>query len=158
STSIYSAMSLIGYTPFVRSILRAFDQMINDDLLSSSLSVFPYWRNVPAEHSLNLGATLGEVRDNSKKFAVSVDVSHFKPDEIKVNLTGNELTIEGNHEEKNDECGTIQRSFVRNYILPDDSNLESLRSTLSDKGHLTIEAPKKTQSLTQSRAIPITRG
>ncbi|GMR42582.1 hypothetical protein PMAYCL1PPCAC_12777, partial [Pristionchus mayeri] len=157
STSIYSAMSLIGYTPFDRSILRAFDQILNDDFFSNR-SVFPYWRNVPAEHSFNLGATLGEIENSSEKFAVSVDVSHFKPDEIKVNFMGNELTIEGNHEEKNDECGTIQRSFVRNYILPDDSNLESLRSTLSDKGHLTIEAPKKTESLTQSRAIPITRG
>lgn len=50
------------------------------------------------------------------------------------------------------------RSFVRKYILPDDANVDSLRSSLNHKGHLTIEAPKKTQSLTQPRAIPITRG
>ncbi|KAF8370987.1 hypothetical protein PRIPAC_80406 [Pristionchus pacificus] len=150
-------MSLIGYTPFDRSLRRAFDHMFDDDFLTHR-SLFPYWRNIPHDHSLNLGSALGEVENTSEKFAVSVDVSHFKPEEIKVNLNGNELTIEGDHEEKTDQHGTIKRSFVRKYILPDDANVDSLRSSLNHKGHLTIEAPKKTQSLTQPRAIHITRG
>ncbi|GMS95932.1 hypothetical protein PENTCL1PPCAC_18107, partial [Pristionchus entomophagus] len=152
-----SAMSLIGYSPFDHSVRRAFNQILNDDFLPHC-SLFPYWRNIPSDHSLNLGPALGEVEDTPEKFAVSVDVSHFKPDEIKVNLNGNELTIEGNHEEKSDHHGTIQRSFVRKYVLPDDTNLDSLRSSLSDNGHLSIEGSKKTQALTQTRAIPITRG
>ncbi|GMS89602.1 hypothetical protein PENTCL1PPCAC_11777 [Pristionchus entomophagus] len=149
-------MSLIGYSPLGRSVLQALDQMLNADLVSSHY-LFPYWKTVSNENSLNLGSFLGEIENTPEKFAVSVDVSHFKPDEIKVNLTGNELTIEGNHEEKNDQHGTIQRSFIRKFVLPDDSNLDSLRSSLSNKGHLTIEAPKKTSSIAQSRAIPITR-
>ncbi|GMS93711.1 hypothetical protein PENTCL1PPCAC_15886, partial [Pristionchus entomophagus] len=152
-----STMSLIGHSPFDRSVRRAFNQMLNDDFFPHG-SHFPYWRNMPNEHSLSHGSALGEVEDTPEKFAVSVDVSHFKPDEIKVNLNGNELTIEGNHEEKSDHHGTIQRSFVRKYILPSDTNLDALRSSLSDKGHLSIEAPKKTQALTQAKAIPITRG
>ncbi|KAF8359009.1 hypothetical protein PRIPAC_94004 [Pristionchus pacificus] len=150
-------MSLIGYSPFDRSILQAFDQMLNEYNLPQR-SLLPYWRNISDENSLKLGSSLGEIQNTPEKFSVSVDVSHFKPDEVNVNLSGNELTIEGNHEEKNDRHGTIQRSFVRKFILPEDSNLESLRSSLSDNGHLTIEAPKKTQAVTQSRTIPITRG
>ncbi|GMR44511.1 hypothetical protein PMAYCL1PPCAC_14706, partial [Pristionchus mayeri] len=76
------------------------------------------------------------IENTAEKFTVSVDVSHFKPEEVKVNLNGNDLTIEGDHEEKSDEIGTIKR-----FILPEDTNLDSLRSSLSDEGHLTIEAP-----------------
>ncbi|GMR54302.1 hypothetical protein PMAYCL1PPCAC_24497 [Pristionchus mayeri] len=149
-------MSLTGYSPLGRSMNRAFDQMFNDDFFRGG--VCPYWARIPHERSFDLGSALGGVQNTPEKFAVSVDVSHFKPDEIKVNLNGNELTIEGEHEEKTDQHGTIKRSFVRKFVLPEDTNLDSLRSSLSDKGHLTIEAPKKTQALTQSRAIPITRG
>ncbi|GMT20117.1 hypothetical protein PFISCL1PPCAC_11414, partial [Pristionchus fissidentatus] len=156
-SSLQTTMALTGYSPFNRSLWRAFDQMLNDDV-TSRRRLFPYWMDIPSEHSLNLGSALGEIENTPEKFAVSVDVSHFKPDEIKVNLTGNELTIEGKHEEKSDEHGTIQRSFVRKYLLPEDANLESLRSSLSNDGHLSIEAPKKTAALTQSRAIPIGRG
>ncbi|KAF8375566.1 hypothetical protein PRIPAC_81995, partial [Pristionchus pacificus] len=98
SYRLLSTMSLIGYTPFDRSLRRAFDHMFDDDFLTHR-SLFPYWRNIPHDHSLNLGSALGEVENTSEKFAVSVDVSHFKPEEIKVNLNGNELTIEGDHEE-----------------------------------------------------------
>ncbi|KAF8374986.1 hypothetical protein PRIPAC_81415 [Pristionchus pacificus] len=148
-------MSLIGYNPF--DVRRAFEHMFDDDF-ATHRSLFPYWKHVLPENAFNLGSALGEMENTPEKFAVSVDVSHFKPEEIKVNLNGNELMIEGDHEEKTDKHGTIKRSFVRKYTLPADTNVESLRSSLNDKGHLTIEAPKKTQALTQSKAIPITRG
>ncbi|GMR46510.1 hypothetical protein PMAYCL1PPCAC_16705 [Pristionchus mayeri] len=75
-------MSLIGYTPFDRHMRRAFDRMFDDDFYS----VHPYWNRVPAEHSLNLGSALGAVENTNEKFAVNVDVSHFRPDEIKVEM------------------------------------------------------------------------
>ena len=152
-------MSLIGYNPFAadRGMQHMWRDMF-DDMRRLERSVYPYWRHIAPENAFNLGSALGEVENTPEKFAVSVDVSHFKPEEIKVNLTGNELTIEGHHEEKNDRHGSVQRSFVRKYTLPEDANLEALRSSLSDQGHLSIEAPKKTQAIEQARAIPITRG
>ncbi|GMR54332.1 hypothetical protein PMAYCL1PPCAC_24527 [Pristionchus mayeri] len=100
-------MSLTGYSPLGRSMNRAFDQMFNDDFFRGG--VCPYWARIPHERSFDLGSALGGVQNTPEKFAVSVDVSHFKPDEIKVNLNGNELTIEGEHEEKTDQHGTIKR-------------------------------------------------
>ena len=47
---------------------------------------------------------------------------------------------------------------MRKYTLPEDVNLDAIRSAISDKGQLTLEAPKKTAAIEQSRAIPITRG
>lgn len=39
------------------------------------------------------------VNDN-KKFSLQLDVSHYKPEQLKVNLDGRKLTIEGNCEEE----------------------------------------------------------
>ncbi|GMS92208.1 hypothetical protein PENTCL1PPCAC_14383, partial [Pristionchus entomophagus] len=153
---LLSEMPPIKYSPFDHSMRRAFVQMLSEDLDAQRVN-FPYWRSVSNEHSLSIGSALGEVENTAEKFAFTVDLSHFKPDEIKVNQSGNELAIEGSHEEKYDEHGTIKRSVVRKYILPEDVNLESLRSSLSDKGHLTIEASKKTAEAAEFRTIPITR-
>jgi len=49
---------------------------------------------------------------------VNLDVTHFKPEEISVKVVGNQVTIEGKHEEREDDHGLIQRYFKRTYILP----------------------------------------
>ncbi|GMR61491.1 hypothetical protein PMAYCL1PPCAC_31686 [Pristionchus mayeri] len=139
---------------FNLALVRAFDQMFEDEQRDLWT---PNWSNVPAEIELSLGGAIGDVENTNEKFAVNVDVSYFEPEEVKVNLDGNELTIEGSHEEKSDECGSIKRSFIRKYHLPKDTNLESVRPSLSDLGILTVEVAMKTQDETQSRAIPITR-
>ena len=46
--------------------------------------------------------------NDDKKFVVSLDVSQFKPEELKVHLEGHDLTIEGKQEEKT-EHGFIER-------------------------------------------------
>ncbi|KAF8375038.1 hypothetical protein PRIPAC_81467 [Pristionchus pacificus] len=149
-------MSLIGNNP-VDCSMCSFEHILDDDFIARS-SFVPYWTHYRSENAFNLGEALGDMENTNEKFAVTVDVSHFKPEEIKVKLNGNELMIEGDYEEKTDKHGTIKRSFVRKCTLPEDTNVECLRSSLNDKGHLTIEAPKKTEDLTQPNAIPITRG
>ncbi|PIO56710.1 hypothetical protein TELCIR_21889, partial [Teladorsagia circumcincta] len=42
----------------------------------------------------------GEVINNDSKFAVSIDVSKFKPEHLKVNIEGRQLTIKGKEEVK----------------------------------------------------------
>ncbi|ETN69165.1 Hsp20/alpha crystallin family protein [Necator americanus] len=82
-----------------------------------------------------------QVVNDDKKFAVSLDVSQFRPEELKVNLDGRRLTVEGKQERKDDHS-FIARSFVRSWTLPDEANVDALRTELNDKGQLTIEAPK----------------
>ncbi|XP_060519418.1 protein lethal(2)essential for life-like [Cylas formicarius] len=93
------------------------------------------------------------------KFQVHVDVQQFKPNEISVKLNDdNTVTVEGKHEERQDEHGYVARSFVRRYQLPDDVDVEKLASKLSSDGVLTISAPKKARGKTEEyREIPITR-
>ncbi|KAJ1356639.1 hypothetical protein KIN20_014378 [Parelaphostrongylus tenuis] len=47
------------------------------------------------------------------------------------------------------------RSFVRKWILPEDVDVDALRTQLTDKGHLCVEAPKVTESGSKKRNIPI---
>lgn len=57
-----------------------------------------------------------QVTNDNSKFSVSLNVAQFAPEELKVNITGNELTVEGHHEEKNDEHGTIQRLAAFHFL------------------------------------------
>jgi len=58
------------------------------------------------------------VSDDEKEFKVNLDVTHFKPNEISVKAADNQVTIEGKHEEREDDHGLIQRYFKRTYTLP----------------------------------------
>lgn len=100
-------------------------------------------------------SSLEEARQSKedKDFRVSLDVSHFQPEELTVKTTGNRVTIHGRHEEKQDEHGYIERKFTRTYLLPDDVDPETVKSSLSGDGVLSIQAPKK--PTTTEKVVPI---
>ncbi|KRT84916.1 hypothetical protein AMK59_2433 [Oryctes borbonicus] len=91
------------------------------------------------------------------KFQVNLDVQHFTPNEITVKVTGKDtITVEGKHEEKQDEHGYISRQFVRKYVLPENHDIDNIHSKLSSDGVLTITAPKVSDSAAiEHRTIPI---
>ncbi|WKX98300.1 hypothetical protein Q1695_013742 [Nippostrongylus brasiliensis] len=135
---------------------RAMNRMMYDtmrDLDRAERSLFPYWRD--ADHAvLHVANETQQAVDDDKKFAVSLDVSQFRPEELNVHLDGRELTVEGKQEHKT-ENSSMHRSFVRKWLLPEDVNLDAIKTALSDKGHLSIEAPKKGEEHSQKRSIPI---
>ncbi|KAK6013987.1 Hsp20/alpha crystallin family protein [Ostertagia ostertagi] len=114
-------------------------RMMNDyfrDFNRWDRSLYPYWRH--ADHSvMHVADETQQVVDDDKKFAVSVDVSQFHPEELKGESRWS--------------------SFIRKWTLPETVNLEAIRTQLSDAGHLSIEAPKVTATSTQRRTIPIER-
>ncbi|WKX99851.1 hypothetical protein Q1695_014601 [Nippostrongylus brasiliensis] len=95
-----------------------------------------------------------KVTDDESKLALSMDVSKFKPEELKVNLEGRTLTIEGKQEVKDDN-GYSMRSFVRQWTLPEEVDIEQVRSHLTENGQLSIEAPKTKPPAASARSIPI---
>lgn len=82
-----------------------FDDMFHD-LQSLERGVLPYWFN--SGDNVHIANTTADVVDDEKKFGVSLDVSQFKPEELKVNLDGRVLTIEGTHERR-DQNNYMQR-------------------------------------------------
>ncbi|CAP25275.2 Protein CBG04605 [Caenorhabditis briggsae] len=137
---------MVYRTPYGRS--RSSDHFFDD---FSRRSVLPYWRD--ADHSsFNFSDTVGEVINDDSKYAVQLDVSHFRPEDMKIQLDGRELKIEGCQEMKS-EHGYSKRCFSKMFLMPEDVDLTALRSAISNDGKLQIEAPKG--SANSSRAIPI---
>ena len=74
---------------------------------------------------------------------VKLRVPRFNLNEISVKLVDNSLVVVAEHEEKPDETGHVSRRIQRRYLLPRNADFDSIESTLSEDGVLTITAPKK---------------
>lgn len=96
------------------------------------------------------------------KFAVNVDVHGFAPEDLKVTVTDDHLTMTGSHEEKSsDGSRYVSRQFTRKYTLPQDVDADRVQSVLSEGGKtLKVEAPRRPPAIEDSRRetpIPILR-
>lgn len=154
-----------------------------DDLFSSAWTSSPSmlrhgyirpWKrnNIQKQDS---GSTLNV---DSEKFEVILDVQQFLPEEINVKIVDKFVVVEGKHEEKQDEHGFVSRQFSRRYNLPSKFlfnffffqnlnhfffskgtvNPDTITSSLSSDGLLTIKAPMKAlPPPNPNRVIPITQ-
>merc|ERR1719222_1383705 len=97
----------------------------------------------PAPLRDNFGSMLDRKQDCStikhneddNKVEVHLDTSGYKPDELKVQVEGHIVRVEGKHEERS-EAGTVMvsRQFVKEYALPEGSKPEGVESSLSKDG------------------------
>ncbi|KAF2885860.1 hypothetical protein ILUMI_20313 [Ignelater luminosus] len=124
---------------------------LEDRLLRNPSIYYRPWLSAAARN--DTGSTITADKD---KFQVSLDVQQFKPDEISVKVTDkNTITVEGEHEEKEDEHGFVSRRFIRRYMLPDGHDINQVVSNLSSDGVLSITAPRIAQESIEHRTIPI---
>ncbi|XP_055841250.1 heat shock protein 27-like [Episyrphus balteatus] len=86
-------------------------------------------------------------------FQVCMDVSQFKPNELTVKTVGNNVVVEGKHEEREDDHGFISRQFVRKYTLPKGYDAKDVISTVSTDGVLTVKAPPPPKALKSNERI-----
>lgn len=85
------------------------------------------------------------------KFRVDVDVSGFKPEDIKISMKEGKLKIEASMDRTED--GTrIKQHLVREFTLPPNLDEKSVESLLHDNGVLTIEASTKSEG---AKKLPI---
>lgn len=89
-------------------------------------------------------------------FQVCVDVHHFLPSEVSVKTVDQTVIVEGKHDERNDSSGSIQRHFIRKYCLPKEYDINTVHSSLSSDGILTIKAPPPVAAISGERHVPIT--
>lgn len=83
------------------------------------------------------------------------DVTQYSPDEIVVKTVDNRLTVQAKHEEKS-ENRSVYREYNREFHLPDGTDVELIRSSLSKDGILTVDCPLPSPQLHgASRRIPI---
>uniref|UniRef100_A0A8D8G8K9 Protein lethal(2)essential for life n=2 Tax=Culex pipiens TaxID=7175 RepID=A0A8D8G8K9_CULPI len=132
---------------------RFFTRAYPSDMLMA-INNLPLRRGYQRSCPYNQVMKENQAKDGS--FQVSVDVQHFKPEEISLKMNENYVTVEGKHEEKQDEQGYVFRHFVRKYQLPEGHDLEKVVSSLSSDGVLTIKAPRMALAAAEKeKTIPI---
>lgn len=95
--------------------------------------------------------------DEGRVLKLRFDVTQYEPDEIVVKTVDNRLTVHAKHEEKS-ENRSVYREYNREFHLPDGTDIEQIRSSLSKEGILTIDCPLPQPALSgASRRIPIDR-
>lgn len=91
--------------PFMSSTLREARRMCDE--FDRAFMMPPYWLNKTLSETHKFGQPSSEIIDNEKEFKVKMDVSHFAPEELKVTVKDKCLQVEGHHEEKSDQYGTV---------------------------------------------------
>jgi len=155
---------------FMDRPLRLFDQnfgmtLSDDDIFLPSMSMAPTWPMSvkqglqPRRLNSRQDSGVSEVKVEKDGFEVKLDVQHFAPEELSVKSSDGTITVEGKHEEKQDEHGFVSRQFVRRYVVPEVLKMqeENVKCSLSSDGVLTISVPKPTPKPTNTeKSIPIT--
>lgn len=97
-----------------------------------------------------------EVKDEKDKFQVIMNAREFKPEEVEVKVVDESVLIYGKHEEKTDDR-FIQLGFSHRFVLPRGTDPETVMSSWSTEGILTVEAPKNAveASSSKERNVPI---
>ncbi|KAF0311131.1 Heat shock protein beta-1 [Amphibalanus amphitrite] len=102
----------------------------------------------------SLNSPLVQEDGDKKHLKLRFDVSQYKPEEIVVKTVDNKLLVHAKHEEKSDSR-SVYREYNREFLLPQGSNPEMIKSSLSKDGVLTVEAPLP-PALGGTNHIPIT--
>ena len=82
-----------------------------------------------------------EEKEDDGKFEIKLDVSGFKPEEIKIQLHGKELIVCGKRT-LGDGGANRSRGFSHRVLLPEDVVVSSVRSRLSKEGLLMVQASR----------------
>lgn len=93
------------------------------------------------------------MRLEKDRFVIYLDVKHFSPDELSVNVSEDYITVHAKHEDRQDDHGFVSREFLRKYRLPAGVSSADITSSLSSDGVLTITAPRCATA--PERNIPI---
>jgi len=94
-------------------------------------------------------------KDGSHKLKLSFDVRQFKPEEISVKTSDQQLTVHAKHQEDTSNS-KVYREYHRQFLLPPTVKPESLKSVLSPEGVLSIEAPVEgSLPSSQPKVVPI---
>ena len=142
-----------------RSPSRLFDQNFGIGLDPDQLVLSRYGIYLPANRDRLLdlyyrpwadllrqdtnGGGISAISLDKDSYKVILDVQQFKPEEIEVKVVNKYVVVTAKHEEKKDEHGLISRQFVRKYLIPENVDPDTVTSTISSDGILTIQAPVK---------------
>jgi HSP20 family molecular chaperone IbpA len=83
-----------------------------------------------------------------------LDLPDFEPKDINVSIHDRNVTVKAKRETESNGCKQY-REYSYQYTLPNEVNIEQIRSLLSNEGLLTIEAPLPQLKEPDVQEIPI---
>jgi len=100
-----------------------------------------------------------DIAETDKEFCITADVPGVKPENIKVEISGDNLIISGKSEEEKEEKGKtwhrVERksgSFYREFELPKGADADKIEA-VTKNGMLTVKLAKKPEA--QSKIIEV---
>ncbi len=102
------------------------------------------WRTIPIETT----------RDGQRLYKIELDLPDFEPKDINVSIHDRNVTVKAKRETESNGCKQY-REYSYQYTLPNEVNIEQIRSLLSNEGLLTIEAPLPQLKEPDVQEIPI---
>ena len=113
------------------------------------------WTSTTSSAVDNLQSPVIQDTEEGRVLKLRFDVTQYEPDEIVVKTVDNRLTVHATHEERS-ENRSVYREYNREFHLPDGTDIELIKSSLSKDGILTVDCPLPTPQLHgASRRIPI---
>lgn len=107
-----------------------------------------------ANYVQDISSPLIQDEGDSKVLKLRFDVSQYAPEEIVVKTVDQKLLVHAKHEEKSD-TKSVYREYNREFLLPKGVNPETIRSSLSKDGVLTVDAPLPQALAAPETMIPI---
>jgi len=146
------------FTNFDEQVKKAHQDM--DTQMTSFRPQLPTWAipdTLKTDMTLfrsNSDSEVIKVKEDDGKFEVTLDVSDYKPEELKVTTVNNVLSIEGKHEEQKQDSkesenssafgsSSVMKQFSRKWTLPANADPNDVISNLSSDGILMVTAPRK---------------
>ncbi|XP_012061833.1 PREDICTED: alpha-crystallin B chain [Atta cephalotes] len=123
--------------PSKRSAFDSFKSTTTQQSTQNSSSLSPQHDHAWLD---GLNSPLIQDEGDNKMLKLRFDVSQYTPEEIVVKTVDNKLLVHAKHEEKT-ESKSVYREYNREFLLPKGTNPESIKSSLSKDGVLTVEAP-----------------
>ena len=93
-----------------------------------------------ANYVQDISSPLIQDEGDNKVLKLRFDVSQYAPEEIVVKTVDQKLLVHAKHEEKSD-TKSVYREYNREFLLPKGVNPETIRSSLSKDGVLTLDDP-----------------
>ena len=90
-------------------------------------------------------ASAEKVSCSGDSWEISLDVSNFSPDGLKVAVAGDTVTVSGCQEmssSSGENSSRSSRSFSKSYSLPSGCDPENVSSSLNNKGQLIVSCPR----------------
>ncbi|VDK81401.1 unnamed protein product [Litomosoides sigmodontis] len=79
-------------------------------------------------------------QQSEDSFYVQMDLSQFRPEDLKVSVANSHIIVEARHGEREDEFGLVERLLIRKFPLPSNVPADAVTSNLTADGQLSVTA------------------